>query len=624
MSLDILRDPKAHCTLCREFTYRLAWRPEKHYVAGTQLEIRSHCLRAFHSWRFTGFRMKGGDITFRWKVRPTVSERWHNPERVLLRARLPYGARQGEAVELELTVIPPVWAGVNNSLSVWTSDVPNNFRPDAPPPQPVSESRSACELTVTAGPVERFSVISRPMADAAGNVRTVLLPEDRFGNPSRFETAVDCELEWNGRRQTLSLRDPGIMELPLSKAVGRAVVSIPMNRLSAQENIANGRRTGDRLIVTGNPVWPAGPGCLRPAFGEFHWHTDISGDGQRPIREALRCARDILNMDFAAPGDHNPQGDQWKATVAALDEFNQPDRFATFFGWENGTDRGHENYYFTEPEHPVRCGGAAGITGGTPDSLIARLRELHGRSDFIAIPHHTNSVAEVRKPEDDSPFWHPYPWGEPQPYIPLVELMQIRGNQEQNVYADAWRGWQQNHGASVQDALARGHRLGFTGGTDNHCGWPGRVCADAEGKGLYPARSVILTGVWTPRVERQAIFDSLKARHTWAVWDTRALVDFSVNGAPAGDELTVTPGTALKAHIRLSAEDALQTVELVSEGRTVWQQSFAEPDIDVEIPIGVADRSTHFYLRALLRNGGLIYASPVFVTVAETKIDKEK
>lgn len=130
---------------------------------------------------------------------------------------------------------------------------------------------------------------------------------------------------------------------------------------------------------------------------------------------------------------------------------------------------------------------------------------------------------------------------------------------------------------------------------------------------------MILTGVWTPRVERQAIFDSLKARHTWAVWDTRALVDFSVNGAPAGDELTVTPGTALKAHLRLSAEDALQTVELVSEGKTVWHRSFAELDIDVEFPLGVAEHSTHFYVRALQRNGGLIYASPVFVTVAEKK-----
>ncbi len=35
----------------------------------------------------------------------------------------------------------------------------------------------------------------------------------------------------------------------------------------------------------------------------------------------------------------------------------------------------------------------------------------------------------------------------------------------------------------------------------------------------------------------------------------------------------------------------------------------------LQIPLGPAERSTHFYLRALQRDGGIIYASPVFVQV---------
>ena len=241
-----------------------------------------------------------------------------------------------------------------------------------------------------------------------------------------------------------------------------------------------------------------------------------------------------------------------------------------------------------------------------------KLRELQ---DFIAIPHHTNAVAETRKIEDDSPYWHPYPWREPEDFRCLAEIMQIRGNQERNSYGDAWRGWHQNNGASIQDALALGHRLGFTGGTDNHCGWPGRARSGCEGLGVYPLASTILTGVWTGQVERQSIFDSLRARRTWAVWDTRALVHYTVNGILGGGELTVQRGEALSAHIRLSAEDLLQSVEVVSEGRTVWSASFDDLDLDLEIPLGAAGAGTHFYLRALQRNGGIIYASPVFVTV---------
>jgi len=261
------------------------------------------------------------------------------------------------------------------------------------------------------------------------------------------------------------------------------------------------------------------------------------------------------------------------------------------------------------------CGGSGGVTGGRPQALADRLQELAREADFIAIPHHTNAVAETRKLEDDTPFWHPYPWSEPREHIRLVEIMQGRGNQERDVYDDAWRGWHQNNHASVQDALALGHRLGFTGGTDNHCGWPGRTYIEAEAGGIHPPASVILTGVWTRQVERQAVYDALKARHTWAVWDTRALVLFSVNGALAGDEITVAAGEPLCAHLRLSAEDALQSIELVSEGRTVWQDSTSRLDVGLDIPLGAARMATHFYLRALQRNGGIIYASPVFVTV---------
>jgi hypothetical protein len=582
------------------------------------VEVRSHCLRAWISWRYAAFHIDKGDITFRWKLMPSASEYRLNWDRVLFRATLPYGVRKGEPVRISMTVVPPVWAGINNRLSIWTLDIPNNFQPaaEAPPAEP--EAGSECELDVVAGPVERLAVYSRPMPGPDGTVRTAIIPEDRFGNPARFEQPLECQLGWEGASRQVSVQAGTIIHLEAPAAVGRALVSVPMTSLGARENVVNGRREGDQLVVTGNPVWAEAPNGLRPAFGEFHWHTDFSGDGQRPIAEALRCAREELILDYAAPGDHNPQGEKWQQTVEALQAAHAPGDFVTFFGWENGTDRGHENYYFTEPDHPLVCGGAAGIRGGRPDALVEQLNAIYRKSPFLAVPHHTNAVAETRKLEDDSPFWHPYPWDEPQEFIRLVEIMQCRGNQERNVCDDAWRGWHQNNRASVQDALARGYRVGFTGGTDNHCGWPGRAYAEQEfGMGCNIApKSVVLTGVWTPHLDRQPLFDALMARHTWAVWDTRALVWFTVNNAPAGAEITVDAGSDLEARIRLSAEDALQTVELVSEGEAIWQQSFSELDVDVTVALGPAKTSTHIYLRALQRNGGIIYASPVFVTIA--------
>ncbi|MCA1808761.1 MAG: DUF3604 domain-containing protein [Lentisphaerae bacterium] len=564
MSLCFVDDPRAYCSMTRQFTYRCIWRPESHLDAGTLFEVRSHCL--------------------------------------------------GEPVEFEMTVIPPVWAGINNLLSVWTIR-DGRRRLDQPEPSAERESGSECLMRVVAGPVERVSVYSRPMPGPDGTVRTAMVPEDRFGNPGRFAHPVACKLEWGDATRALELDKTVILALPAPTGTARARLSVSMRGLAANENIANGIRDGGTLLVTGNPVWPAGPDGLKAGFGEFHWHTEISGDGQRTLRAALHAARDTLNMDFAAPGDHNPVGDKWADTVAALDEFNDDQRFATFFGWEYSQPRGHENYYFPIPDHPLRPDTRRGFEGVDRNDVPAHLKKVYAEAEFIAIPHHTNSVAETRRLEDDMPFWHPYKWGEPAAHLRLVEIFQVRGNQERNVYDDAWRGWHQNHGASVQDALADGHKLGFVGGTDNHCGWPGRAFSTDEGLGVHPAKSVILTGVWTPRIERKALYEALRARHTWAVWDTRALVWFTVNGAPAGSETALLPGQEAVARIRLSAEDVLQTVELVSEGRIIWQSSFDELDLDIEAPLGCFAQSTHVYLRALQRNGGIIYASPVYIAV---------
>ena len=619
MALQQIGMVQARCTDNRQYSYVLEWNPEHHYVPGTQIELRSHCLRAFLSWRYVETAIDQGDITFRWKPFPTVSELRGNWDRTLFRARLPYGIRRAQPVTIKLTAVPPIWAGIDNVLSLWTIDVPSNLVPaGAPEPEPAREAGSECAMSVVAGPVERLSVYCRPAPDSRGQVRACLVPEDRFGNPSAFNSPVPMWLEWNEIRWQDELQHTStlMLEQP-AETVGRLTVSVEMDRLGPEENVFNGLRENGSLVVTGNPVWRVLPGHPRPAFGEFHWHTDFSGDGQRPIEEAPRCAQEYLNLDFAAPGDHNPRGRDWERTVAALNSANLDDEFATLFGWENATDRGHENYYFVEPDHPLICGGTAGIVRGRPNELAPTLREIHKQHDFVAVPHHTNSVAETRRPEDDSPYWHPYPWAEPEEYVRLVEIMQCRGNQERDLYSDAWRGWHQNNRASVQDALALGHKLGFTGGTDNHCGWPGRGYARSEGPlgANHEPKSVILTGVWTGRVERRAVYAALKHRHTWAVWDTRALVEYTLNGALSGDELVVAVDTPLAAHIRISAEDALQTIELVSEGEIIWQGSSPAPDFETEVSLGPATESTHVYLRALQRNGGIIYASPVFITV---------
>ena len=593
MALTITQGSRAHPTLVREFSYVLEWRPEQQYIAGTQVELRGRGM-GLDRWAFSFVSVSEGDVTSRWRARG------NEPAGSIVRFTLAYGARRAAPMEIRLRLRPPMWPVDGLWLAVWTIAPPNPWKADDQPPEPTPEEGSSCFIPVESGPVERLSVYVTPAADVGGKVRAALVPEDRYGNPARFVAPVPVHLTWGGQVLSVIVQEAGSLELPgPDDPVGRARVAVPMSALDLSENVANGLRCGDDLVVVGNPVLSQGPGGLRPAFGAVHWHTTVS-DGWCTDQDAFARARDSLNLDFAVPGDHAPMGERWERHVQGVDQTYEPGRFVTLYGGEGGSARGHTGVYSAQPDWPTRT--AEDFWLRDPDKIASSLADSE---QLVVVANHpaVNGL----------PYWDCYAWGAPSPALRLVEVL-AWGNQERNDYADAWRGWFGHSGRSVQDALAMGHQVGFIGSSDNHPGWPGRLYHE-QSKGLHPPKSVILTGVWTAGLDRQGLFGALRARRTWAVWDTRAVIWFSVGDAVMGEEVKVPRGTNLTARIRLWAEDALRSVEIISEGASVWGSSFARSDVDVSVPLGAAEHSSHYYVRALQRDGGMLYASPVFVTV---------
>ncbi len=619
-TLRVTLDPEARATYNQESTWELEWRPERYIYPGTQIELRSLSLRTYLSWAYSKEEIYGGDVTFRRRAQVSPSELFAlRGNYVIVRAVLQYGLREGERLRIRLTAVPPLIAGLFDAVSLWYAEPSPGSREEVKSPEFVRDPRAQAILKIGPAQVERLMIYSRPMPGADGKVRTVLAPEDLFGNPSEFTNALPVQLTWNGKTWSEELRGSKAIDLEPPERIGRLRVTVSMQSLSLEDNIANDARQGDKIEIIGNPVWRDAPNGERAAFGEFHWHTEVSGDGGRALPAGLTYARDHLNLDYVSPSDHKPNPAQWNYEVATLDSFNQPGQFATFYGWEHSTNRGHENYYFTDPRHPVSPVGTAGAGLGGMDDLT-QLPDLLSKFDipgdrFIAVPHHTNSPSETHRLSDDTPYWFQFPWTHQAPCQRLVEIFQIRGNQERDDYPnDAWRGWYAGR-ASVQEGLARGYKLGFTGGSDNHTSMPGSTTDYGESMARIPLGSISLTGLWTKRIERQAVFDGLYARHTWAVWSTRAIVYFSINGAPSGDELRVKKAEPLTARIKMSAEDSLKSLEVVSERKTIWSGTKDVLDFDVKIPLPAASHSTYFYLRALQRDGGIIYSSPVFITV---------
>ncbi len=621
-TLLVTRDPGAFATLNREFTWELAWRPTQSLAPGTRFQLRCRNLRTFASWTYRGVELdSSAEATFESFAKPrsgdtitTVKERGL----ALGQGSFPTGLQAGQVVKMRLRAVPPYFADLDETLGVWLAVPSGSPSGDAASLKWVKQDDASAVLRVGAGPVERLDVYSHPMPGEDGQVRTVLSPEDGFGNASAFSKEITLSLTWEGRTWTEPLRCGKTIKLPAPADIGRLCVSVEAKQLSPDDNIVNGRMEGGGILFQGNPVWRKSPSGKVAGFGEFHWHSELSGDGSGTLAHGMETARDQLNLNYCMASDHWPKGQQWKDYVAVMDQFNQAGQFATMYGYEAGSAQGHDNFYFLDADNPLNPDGAGKLCRLPPGEYQAELdrfqRGLGDDRKIIAIPHHTNTESESYR-ADGTPYWPAYRFTRGSETHRLIEVFQTRGNMERNEYTDVWRGWYAK-GSSVQDALAAGYKLGFTGGTDNHCGRPAFCFAWQEvNRGRLPLHCQSLTGVWTDSIERRSVWKALYDRHTWAAWDTRALVHFEVNGVAAGDDLSVRQGEPLSARAKISAEDGLQSLEVVSEKAVCWSGSVDALDCDLKIDLGTAARTTHFYLRGLLRNGGIFYASPVFVTV---------
>jgi hypothetical protein len=197
----------------------------------------------------------------------------------------------------------------------------------------------------------------------------------------------------------------------------------------------------------------------------------------------------------------------------------------------------------------------------------------------IAIPHNSNASKGMMFPSQNAagdPLNLEYAETRSR-FEPLIEMMQIKGNSEVHRWfwaadefagfenADSlgdysgrdlrkfgkqnWVRWGVTKGLAYEQSLGvNPFHYGFVGGTDSHNGLPSNVDEDnfavgshgagdgtverrrtseiggwLKGKDLNPGS---LTGVWAPQNTREAIWDGLKARETFATSGPRVKVRF--------------------------------------------------------------------------------------------------
>jgi hypothetical protein len=127
--------------------------------------------------------------------------------------------------------------------------------------------------------------------------------------------------------------------------------------------------------------------------------------------------------------------------------------------------------------------------------------------------------------------------------------------------------------------LAEGHQLGFVGGSDDHIGHPGLRPLNNAGNASSSNNGGI-AAIRASERSRDAIFDALRAKHTYATNGQRIILDVEVNGTGMGQHGTLREHQILKG--RAIGTAPIESITVVKNGLEVKNFDFS----------GVTDRAS--------------------------------
>ncbi len=380
-----------------------------------------------------------------------------------------------------------------------------------------------------------------------------------------------------------------------NRGLARAHIDVP-----AGPGVFLVRARDERSGVIGKS-WPISP-QFRPSgynvyWGDIHNHTNLSGDGVRDIDDAYWYARHISGLDFVAVTDHEG-GKDWERSQACAGEHYAPGEFTTFLAYEysRAGSFGHRNVYYLDDEMPCP-------TPDDPNELWEQLSA--GRA--LVIPHHPNTHSE-----GGTTFgrWQPTDWDVHHPEFQRhVEICQLRGSFEvEEIGAPVILG---GNGSSARSALAKGLRLGFVGGTDNHRGHPGSRM-DTMGGINYRLRPVGgITAVLAHECTRESLWEALLARRTYATTCEHILLDVTVNGACMGG--SVAPAAAYTIDLTVIGASDIQCVDIVRDGEEVHRIEGRGAVLEHEWSDSPTEQPGYYYMRVLQADGNAAWSSPTWI-----------
>jgi len=336
----------------------------------------------------------------------------------------------------------------------------------------------------------------------------------------------------------------------------------------------------------------------RILWADLHGHSQLS-DGTGTPEDYFRYARDFSALDVAALTDHDHWGmrkldqtpEMWARIGAAVKEFHAPGSFVTLLGYEwTSWLYGHRHVlYFADEGKVLSCMKPA---TETPQGLWMALED--SGLPALTFAHHTGG-----EPVATDWSFAPHPVLEP-----LVEIISVHGSSE--VFGGPLCVRARGPGHFVRDALALGYRLGFVGSGDSHDGHPGLTHRNAFSGGL--------AAIYSETLERDAVLQALRRRHTYATSGARIVLSFALGGHPMGSILKRSDlPPVLHFQSRVIGTAPIQSVELIKNGATFDEQSPSGDDALLTFDDPTGNPGDYYYLRVTQTDHSLAFSSPIYL-----------
>jgi len=309
-------------------------------------------------------------------------------------------------------------------------------------------------------------------------------------------------------------------------------------------------------------------------YGDLHNHCGISY-GHGSIEEALLNAKEQL--DFCSITGHAlwpdmPEPDNeiqyiidfheagfsrlrrlWPDVQKIVEEQNEDGKFVTFLSFEM--------HSCADGDRTIIYKGSSGEILEVEDlaQLHRKLSELKSQNiAVISLPHHIGYKQGQRGIN-----WKTFD----EDFSPVVEIISMHGCSEANENTRPFLHVMgpSDHESTMQYGLSQNHFFGVVGSTDHHSAHPG-----SYGHGR--------TGLWAREKTRDAIWDAICNRRTYALTGDRIQLKYSINNHAMGSRIQPTDQRVIEVHA--IGGGPIDCIDIIKNGNLI--QRFSEYNITKE------------------------------------------